>query len=289
MLHGRSCLLQCMLLDKSSFFPLQVCSLLPQVLGDFSPRLATSFRPSTEHFSGLWTTSQTSLRPAAPPAHQHLLLAEKVFPIPLQDKCILWGNFLWTPCPQTSFLPLGHSLGGSLAQRGSCISRFWAASLSHTTLRWGDTPTHAGLSRVSMRQESSHTMMRHCLSLMSPLCSFWHLPLWPYPVFPLPPHLCLPSHFSPQSHRRIGSVADPSSPCPCPTFSLQTPSICLCIQSPALSCLSPIPWPSTPRLISAFNMMLMWYDPSSLTGHKREKQRPQRKKQNLVKYLGVGL
>ena len=101
--------------------------------------------------------------------------------------------------------------------------------------------------------------------LMSPLCSFWHLPLWLYPVFPLPPQLCLSSLFSPQSHL-IHRVCCRSKLCLCP-LPVQRPSVYLCTQFPAPSCLSPMPWSS---LVSAFNMMLMWYDPKSLTAHKTE-------------------
>lgn len=111
-----------------------------------------------------------------------------------------WRNFLWTPHPKHSFFPLGHRLERSLAQQGSHVSRSWTLFLPSTTLWWGDTTTHEGESRLSVPQESLHKMMRHCLSLMSPLFSapsdiFWH-----YPVFPSPPHLRSSSLFSPQSH-----------------------------------------------------------------------------------------
>lgn len=167
----------------------------------FFPFSYLTFPPPTKLFSGLWTTSQSSPGPAAPPIHQHLLRAEKAFPIHLQGKGMVWRNFLWPPCSKHSFLPLGHRLGSSSAQQGSYVSRSWTLSLSSITLWWGDTTTHEGQSRFSapgVIPQNDEALFESDDSSL--LCSFWYLPFWHYPMFPFPPHLCLSSLFSPQSH-----------------------------------------------------------------------------------------
>lgn len=182
-------------------------------------------------------TSQCSPGPAAP----CLLLAEKAFPIHLQVISMLGRNFLWTFHSKHYFLPLGHKLKSSLAQQGSHVSRSWTLSLSSITLWWGDTATHEGQWRLSVPQESLHKMMRPvwiwCL-LSSLLLLISSGITQCFPSLPTSAHR---ASFHLSLTQSTGAVADPSSLCLCPTFSLQEPPVCLCIQSSVPSCFSPIP------------------------------------------------
>lgn len=174
--YSVSHLLQCMPLDSYSvhilysYLLLQVCLFLPKGTGcAFSWFSYIAFLPFPEHFFGLWTASQSSPRPAVPPAHQQLLPALQVW-IHLQVKGILQENLM----RQSFLLNHFHSFGTQQhpkdwsTQRGPC----WAVHLHgqaapppSTALWWGDTPTYIGVNATVKQMlqplDSSYDYSRH--------------------------------------------------------------------------------------------------------------------------------
>lgn len=178
---------------KSSFLPFQVCFFLPQVLGRFSSRLATSLilpLQSSSLFSGQLLSLHLDLLHHLSTSISCLLRRPSQFIC--KTKACYGGTFCELPTPNSLLFLWDTGWEVLYPAKGSHVSRSWTLSLSSTTLWWGDTTTHEGLSRISVPQEPSHKMMRHSLSLMSPLFPapsdiFWHYTMFPFPDLPIQP------------------------------------------------------------------------------------------------------
>lgn len=258
MLRSGSCLLQSMTLGKSSFLPLQVCSLLSQVLGGFSPRSGYLLQ-STSLGSGL----PLSLHPDL----LHHLSTSISCLLSRSSQFICKSKAL----PQNLFPSFGTQPGRFFSPaRLMHLQGPGRISVPHHSAVRGlpySCRTLWGVHTPGVIPHNDEALFEPDVSSLFLLTSS---PLALPSISPPSPISAYPASFLLSLTQCIGSVADPGSLCLCPTSSLQKPSVCLCIETPAPSCLSHIPWPSTPRLVSAFNMVLMWYEPKSLTSHKTE-------------------